>query len=339
MDILIEKDTDAKSMKNLKKTLITLVCLLLIFSFVPVTGCNSISRYKRKRADRKEENNRSFTGMHQFREYYDKEIQKTLKDNDKQAFKKLFAETVIENTYDMNEGLDYVFGLEDWSEFSFGADSKCSSRKEYGGEGDWEFVNCHSDLTKGDDRYRIFYGGYSFFRSKIDGKKRSDTENLGIVDFVIVKLNSKGEIEGPVYNLINGIYHPGREKLEILLNTVINTFKSKDKAGSYIDTMTDEAIGSMLTDNLNGKADKNELKALYYFIRLGSVSKKHDYFFFLNKKGDSLTHTCTVRFKLNDHCLAFLFKNDKLDGASFSEDAGPDMPSSGEIKGFAKYMN
>ncbi len=339
MDILIERDTDAKSMKNLKKTLIKLVCFLLIFSFIPVTGCNFKDILKKRRTDRKEENKRSFTEMHQFRDYYDKGLKKALKENDKQALKELFAETVIENTSDLNEGLDYIFGLEDWSEFSYGADSKCSSRKEYGGDGHWEFVSCHSDLTKGDVRYRVIYAGYSTFRGKVDGKNRMITENLGIVDFTIVKLNSQGNIEGPVYNMINGICHPGREKLGVLADTVFNTFDSKNKDGSYIDTMTDEAIGSLLTDNLRSHADKSELEALYYFIRLGSLSKKHKYFFFLNKKGDSLTLTCTVRFKLQDHCMILLIKNDQIDGASFSDDADPDMPSSGEIKGFVKYMN
>ena len=41
------------------------------------------------------------------------------------------------------------------------------------------------------------------------------------------------------------------------------------------------------------------------------------------------------------HCDATveLIKNDQIDGASCSDDADPDMPSSGEIKGFSKYMN
>ena len=324
-------------MNIFKKASQKIICLLLIFSFIPVTGCSFIEDFKQdlesRSAQRKEDEKRSFSGMHEFQDYYAKEIRNALKDKNNSALKDLFCETVLENTYDMDEGLKYVFSLEDWSDFSF-TNGNCSSRKEYGTD-IWEFVFCRMDLSKGNVRYRLFYSGYSRFTGKVDGKNRTINENLGLANFYIAKLDFKGNTESEVYNAINGIHHPGREKLEIMVNTVLDTYESKNKDGTYIDTMTDEAIGSLMTDSLRKSADKAELEAFIRFIRYGSMSKKGKYFFFLNKNGNDMTLTNVIHFELKDHCLTMLIKNGQIDGVTFSDDDNSDKPVSGRIKGFA----
>ena len=329
-------------MNKIKKVLEKLVICLLIFTLIPVTGCSFIDDFKEnlesRSAERKEDNKRSFSTMHEFEKYYSKEIKAALQDKKKSALKDLFCDTVLENTYDMNEGLKYVFSLEDWSGFTFSG-GDCSSYKHYGGGGNWEFVFCHMDLSKGNEKYRILYSGYSTYRGKASGKTRTINENLGLAFFYIAKLDFKSVPLNDVNNSISGIYHPGREKLEVMVNTVLNTYESKNKDGSYIDTMTDEAIGSLMTDNLKKSADKDELEAFIRFIRYGSMSKKREYFFFLNKNGKDITLTNVVHFKLNDHCLTMLIKNDRIDGVTFSEDGNSDKPSSGKIKGFAEQVD
>ena len=324
-----------------KKTLLKVLCFILIVSFIPATGCSKFEDFKERlesrSAQRKEDDKRSFSTMHEFEDYYAKEIKKALKDKKKSALKELFCDAVLENTYDMDEGLKYVFGLEDWSDFSF-SNGNCSSRKEYGGD-IWEFVFCRMDLSKDNVRYRIFYSGYSRFTGKVDGKNRTINEYLGLANLYIAKLDFKGNTESEVYNAINGIHHPGREKFETIAYTVLDTYESKKKDGSYIDTMTDEAIGSLMTDNLKKNADKDELEAFIRFIRYGSMSKKGKYFFFLNKNGKDVTLTNVVHFKLNDHCLTMLIKNDQIDGATFSDDENSDKPQSGRISGFAECVD
>lgn len=336
--ILIRRQRDVN---RIKRALEKLVICLLIFTLIPVSGCSFIDDIKEnieKRSEqRKEDNKRSFSTMHDFEDYYSKEIKNALKDKKKSALKDLFCDTVLENTSDMDEGLKYVFGLEDWSDFSF-SKGNCSSRKEYGSN-IWEFVFCHMDISKDNVRYRLFYSGYSRFVGKASGKNRTVKENLGLANLYIVKLDFKSSPENEVYNAINGIYHPGREKLEALAYTVLNTYESKNKDGSYIDTMTDEAIGSLMTDNLRNSADKDELEAFIRFIRYGSMSKKGEYFFFLNKNGKDITLTNVIHFKLNDHCLTMLLKNGQIDGVTFSEDENSDKPQSGKIKGFAERVD
>ena len=324
----------------MKKSFLKILCLVLILSFIPISGCDKFEdlkeNFESRSAQRKEDDKRSFSTMNEFKDYYSKEIKKALKDKKKSALKELFCDTVLENTYDIDEGLKYVFGLEDWSDFSF-SNGNCSSRKEYGSN-IWEFVFCRMDISKDNVRYRLFYSGYSRFVGKASGKNGTVKANLGLANLYIAKLDFKGNTESEVYNAINGIHHPGREKLEAIAYTVLDTYESKNKDGSYVDTMTDEAIDSLMTDNLRKSADKDELEAFIKFIRYGSMSKKGQYFFFLNKNGKDITLTNVVHFKLNDHCLTLLIKNDQIDGLTFSDDENSDKPQSGKIKGFAERV-
>ena len=333
-------------MKNLKKTLIKAVCALLIFSFIPVTGCSIIgdfkenleSRMERKREERKEDDKaRSFSTAHDFEDYYGEKISKALKSNKKTALKDLFCETVLENTYDMNEGLDYLFGLEDWSGFIF-SEGNCSSRKEYSGEGRWEFVSCRMNLTKGDVKYRIFYSGYAAFYEKEGGKSRSIGANLGLANLCIGKLNSKDALESPVYNYISGIGHPGRDKAEKIIGTVFNIYEPVKKDGTFDEAVTDGALAAIMTDGLKNGADKKELDAFIRFIRIGSLSKKTGYFFYLRKEGGSVAVTGTFRFTLKDFCMTVLIRDGKIDGASVQEGDEEPKPQSGRIIGFSDMM-
>ena len=333
-------------MKTFKRSLIRAVCALLIFSLIPVAGCSKLedfkenleSRVERRREERREDDKaRSFSTANEFKEYYGEEIEKALKNSRKTALKGLFCEAVLENTYDMNEGLEYLFDLEDWSGFEFSG-GNCSSRKEYHKDGRWEFVNCRVDLAKGNDKYRLFYSGYASFRDKVDGKTKQIGANLGLANLCIGKLNSKGALENPVYNYISGIGHPGRDKTEEIINKVFNIFEPVKKDGSFDEAVTDKALETIMTDGLKNGADKNELDAFIKFIRIGSLSKKTGYFFYLRKEGSSFTVTGTFRFTLKDFCMTILIKDGKIDGASVSEGKESPKPQSGRIKGFSDMM-
>lgn len=329
-------------MNTYKKASSGIICILLIFSLFQVTGCSFIEDFKynfeSRSEQRKENSKRSFSEMHGFQDYYSKEISKAMKDNNQKALKDLFCGTVLENTYDIDEGLKYIFSREDWSGFTL-SKGNCSSRKEYGGEGHWEYVNCTAVLSKEKEQYRIFYSGYSTYEWKVDGKKRTVSENLGLASFCIIKLDSKGSPAESALTLISGISHPGREKVSNILNLTLNYYDSKESDGSYKEEMTDEGLASVMTDNLQKNADQDELKAFIKFIRTGSISKKHEYFTFIRKQGSSVTLTATVRFELKDRCLTLLIKDGQIDGASFSADENEEKPRSGRIKGFSKNQS
>jgi hypothetical protein len=336
------RDKGENNMKTIKKASAGIICILLFFSLFQVTGCSFIDDFKNnlesRREQRKEDSKRSFSEMHGFRDYYFKEIRKALNDNNKKALKELFCDTVLENTYDIDEGLEYVFGREDWSGFTL-SNGNCSSRKEYGGEGHWEYVNCTAVFSKDKEQYRIFYSGYSTYEWKVDGKKRTVSENLGLASFCIIKLDSKGSPAESATDLISGISHPGREKFSNILNLTLNYYDSKESDGTYKEEMTDEGLASVMTDNLRKNADQDELKAFIKFIRTSSISKKHEHFTLLRKQGSSVTLTATVRFELKDRCLTLLIKDGQIDGAEFSVDKNEEKPRSGWIKGFSKIKS
>ena len=330
----------------IKKAFLKVLCLVRIISIVPLSGCSRFERFKenlesrmeRKREERKEDDKaRSFSTAHDFEDYYEKEIKHALQNNDKKALKGLFCEAVLDNTYDMNEGLEYLFGLEGWSEFSFSG-GNCSSRKEYHKDGRWEFVNCRVDLAKGNEKYRLFYSGYATCRDKVDGKTRQISANLGLANLCIGKLNSKGALENPLYNYISGIGHPGREKTEKIIGTVFNIYEPVKKDGAFDETVTDEALAVVMTDGLKNGADKSELDAFIRFIRIGSLSKKTGYFFYLRKEGGGVTVTGTFRFTLKDLCITILIKDGKIDGAAVQEGNEEPKAQSGKIRGFSNIV-
>jgi len=329
-------------MKYLKKA----ICALLIFSLIPAAGCSKLegfkenleSRMERRREERKEDDKaRSFSTANDFEDYYEQEIRRALQKSDKKALKGLFCETVLENTYDINEGLDYIFGLEDWSEFKF-SDGNCSSLKEYQKDGRWEYVNCRVDLAKGNEKYRLFYSGYASFRDKVDGKTKQVNSNLGLANICIGKLNSKDALENPVYSSINGIGHPGRETEEKMIGTILNIYEPVKKDGTFDENVTDGALAAIMTDSLKNGADRKELDAFISFIRIGSLSKKCGYLCFIGKEGSSVTVTVTFRFRLKDRCMRILIRDGKIDGASVSEGKESPKPQSGRIKGFSDMM-
>lgn len=334
-----------------KKASQKLICILLIFTFIPVTACSKFedfkedieSRMDEKRKERKEQKGRKedegrhFSTAHDFEDYYGEKIAKALKSNKRTALKGLFCEAVLDNTYDMNEGLDYLFGLEDWSGFIF-SEGNCSSRKEYHKDGRWEFVNCRVDLAKGNEKYRLFYSGYASFYEKDGGRSRPVSANLGLANLCIGKLNSKDALESPVYNYISGIGHPGREKTEKIIGTVFNIYEPVKKDGTFDEAVTDKALETIMTDGLKNGADKNELDAFIRFIRIGSLSKKTGYFFYLRKEGGSVAVTGTFRFTLKDFCMTILIRDGKIDGAAVQEGDEEPKPQSGRIKGFSDMM-
>ena len=154
----------------------------------------------------------------------------------------------------------------------------------------------------------------------------------------IGKLNSKGALENPVYNYISGIGHPGREKTEKIIGTVFNIYEPVKKDGAFDETVTDEALAVVMTDGLKNGADKSELDAFIRFIRIGSLSKKTGYFFYLRKEGGDVTVTGTFRFTLKDLCITILIKDGKIDGAAVQEGNEEPKAQSGKIKGFSNIV-
>ena len=102
--------------------------------------------------------------------------------------------------------------------------------------------------------------------------------------------------------------------------------------------MTDGALAAIMTDGLKNGADKKELDAFIRFIRIGSLSKKTGYFFYLRKEGGSVAVTGTFRFTLKDFCMTVLIRDGKIDGASVQEGDEEPKPQSGRIIGFSDMM-
>ena len=321
-------------MNNIKNHVLKVVTCSLLAALILCTGCDSfMERMAERRAERQEEQERSFDTDKDFMNYYRKEIRNTLLNRDKSALLDLFCETVVENTCDIDEGAEYIMDMEEWDDIGV-LRSNSSSYKEYASGGHYLFVNAWEDISVGDKTYRMYFSGYAKNYIEERGVSKFSKENTGLTHLLICELDEDNNpIETP-YAGICGIYHPGRLEYEILINTVLNTYSSTNDDGSYIDTMTDEALEAIMTPELLKSADKDELEAFITFIRYGSQSKKGDVYVFLGKQSGNYVLTATVHFELEDRALTLLIKDGLIDGAAFCDGTDPDMPGSGEVTGF-----
>lgn len=321
-------------MKGIKDFALKAVACCLILAFIPVTGCNRIKdRMADRRAQREEEEKLKFDSDKDFLNYYRKEITNALRTGDKDALEDLFCENVIENVSDLDEGIEYVLTMEDWSAIGT-LRSNSSSYNEYNPGEHFTYVNAWEDISAGDTTYRLYFSGFASYYAEEHSVSKFSKKNTGLTNLLISKLDEDNDPVEPPYDAISGIYYPGRHECEVIVNTVINTYSSTNDDGSYIDTMTDEALESIMTPALLKSADKDELEAFIRFIRYGSMSKKNDIIFFLGEKNGDIVLTNIVHFELEDRCLTLLVKDGRIDGAAFSGDADPVKPVSGVVKGF-----
>ena len=321
-------------MNKLKDLILKTVTCCILLTLIPLTGCDKFkARMERRRAQRQEEEKYKFDTEKDFLNFYRKEITNALRTNDKDALLDLFCPTVVENTSDIEEGAAYILGMEDWSNIGI-LRSNSSSYKEYNHDEHFYFVNAWEDIAVDDTEYRIYFSGFTYYYVLVKGTSKFSVENTGLTNLRVCELDKDNKPVDTPYDAINGIYHPGRQACEVIVDTVLNTYSSKNDDGTFIDTMTDEALESIMTPELLKSADGDELEAFIKFIRYGSQSKKNNIFFFLKEKNDSFVLTNIVHFELEDRCLTILVKDGLIDGAAFSENADPVAPVSGEIRGF-----
>ena len=326
-------------MKTLKELAVKAVACCLLFAFIPFTGCDSFKeRMAANRARREEDEKYKFDTDKDFLNFYRKEITNALRTNDKAALKELFCEYVVENTDDLDEGISYVMELVDWNEIGV-LRSNSSSYKEYNSDNYFTYVNAWEDISADDTTYRIYFSGFASYYAKENSRSKFSKENTGLTNLLICELGDDNKPIEPAYDAINGVYHPGRAACENIVNVVLDTYSATNDDGSYIDSMTDEALKGIMSPNLLKSADKDELESFIRFIRYGSQSKKNKIFFFLDEKNGSVVRTNVVHFELEDHCLTILFKDGLIDGVAFSEDADPVTPKSGEIDGFFEVVD
>ena len=310
-----------------------------MLSIVPLSGCNSIrERIESNRAEREEEEKYKFDTDKDFLNFYRREITNSLRKNDKSALRSLFCETVIENTDDLDEGISYIFDLEDWDQVDM-LRSNSSAYKEFNSGEHFTFVSAWVDIEEGDTQYRIYFSGFASYYVEVKSISQFSKENTGLTNLLICELDENNKpVEQACYT-INGIYYPGRQDIENIVDTVFNTYSSTNDDGSYIDTMTDEALESIMSPELLKSADKDELEAFIRLIRYGYNSKEHNVFFFMNEKNGSYILSTVIHLGLDDRSIAIIVRDGLIDGAVISEETDPVTPKSGEIEGFSDLVD
>ena len=305
--------------RSVKATLSVILTVCLLMPLFTVAGCSKFEEaMEQYRIKQSEEDELRIDKANDFLGSYERKLQKALTNKDKSALKELFCQTVIDNTADMNEGLEYIIDLEDWSELGYGADN-CSSIKEYSGEFRWEYFIAHTDLHVGDNRYRMFFEGFGWYYGS---HSEFVSEYVGLAKLYIGKLDDNGDVTGLPCTELNGIYHPGREPLEKIINVILN------------DSSSGSDVESVMSQELLNSVDKKSLDAFCVFAGLDPKRKKNAQFFFLEEQDDGYVISSVVYTKWGHRCLSLLIDDNKISGAVFSDDENMNKPHAGKIKGF-----
>ena len=304
--------------RRLKTTLSVVLTFCIFMPLFSVTGCSKFNEIREKvQSEQAEEKELKIDDSDDFLKSYEKKIRKALADKDKSALKALFCQTVIDTTADMDEGLEYVINLADWSTYTGGADH-CHSIKEYGGGFTWEYFIANAACEADGVRYRIFFEGFGWYYDE----NSFVAEHVGLVKLYIAVLDDNGDVTGLPCTELNGIYHPGREPLENIINVVLN------------ESSTSVDVDSVMSPDLLNSADKDELDALYELAGLDPKRKKNDIYFFVGEQDGGYVVSSVVHTNLDDHCLSLLIKDGVLSGAVLSDDENMKKPHAGELKGF-----
>lgn len=306
-------------MRTVKNTLSIILTFCIILPLFSVTGCSKFKEaMERQRIKQSEEDALRIDKANDFLRFYEKNIKNALVNKDKSALKDLFCQTVIDTTADMENGLEYIVNLEDWSTYSGGADN-CYSIKEYADGGHWEYFIAHTDIKANDVRYRMFFEGFGLYYGP---HSEFIAENVGLAKLYIGRLDDNGDVTGLPCTELNGIYHPGREQVEKIISAVLN------------EPSTIDAIESVMSPELLNSADKNELEAFYEFAELDPKRKKNAIFFFIGEQDGGFVVSSVVYTNLGDRCISLLIKEDMLSGAKLSDDENMKKPVINQIKGF-----
>ena len=305
-----------------KKAMVTAMACLMLLSAFSFTGCSKFAEaMERQRAENETEEARKFETENEFFKYYNKRLLDALANKDNAALKELFCETVIDNAADLDEGIEYVLELEDWSTFSAGADN-CSSLKEFGGGRHWRYYSARTDLNGEGAKYKMYFTGYGWYYDEAREGSDYASENVGLVNLYLCKLDDNGDTVGFPYTEINGVYHSGREPMEGVVTVILNSSSSvKD-------------VDAFMSQDLLDQADKDALDAFYEFAGLDPKRKKNAIFFFMYEQDGGYVISTVVYTKWGDNCMSILIKDGLIIGVTLSEDENMEKPKAGEIKGF-----
>lgn len=332
--------------RKTKKIIAAFQALVILSSVLALTGCS----YLKEAREGEVGGLTIYTDEHDFLDDYESAILDALSSGSKGDIKSLFAGKIKNNNEDLDVGLEYIFGLADWSDCVV-TDDNVSSYREYGGEYEGSgydqiaknlYVNCKMDVSAGDKNYRILFGGFGNYAVKVKHSEQYIPEMMGLGYLRIYELDEEGNMirDNDSSQWLDGVYYPERSDIEMIADMLLKN-EGRTIDGSWtVDTSEEAALDRINRyfdeDALEG-FDEDELAGLVILMTRDDLAKKLWRSYYVTDNGS----TCLVLFfhlTLKSRCLVLEIDEGKITGATlgYENEYGSLHAEYGKLTGFAE---
>ena len=332
--------------RKIKKIIAVLQIAVTLTSVLLLDGCSFL-----KEAHQGEVDGRTiYTNEHDFLDDYEDAVLDALSSGSKRDMKSLFAEKIKNNNEDLDVGLEYIFGLADWSDYVV-TDDNVSSYREYGGEYEGSeydritknlYVNCKTDVTAGNKDFRILFGGFGNYAVKVKHSEQYVPEMMGLCYLRIYELDEEGNIirDNDGSQWLDGVYYPERSNIELIADMILRN-EGRTVDGSWTVDTSEEAAQDRINRYFDADAvagfDEDELEGLLVLLTRDDLAKKLQRSYFVTDNGS----TCLVLFfhlTMKSRCLVLEIDEGKITGATmgYENEFGSLHAEYGELAGFSE---
>ena len=334
--------------RKFKKVIAAFQTLVILSSVLALTGCSYLKEAHQGEVD----GVTIYTNEHDFLEDYEDAIIDSLASGSKRDIKNLFAENIRNNNEDIDEGLEYIFDLADWSDCVV-TDDNVSSYREYGGEYEGSeydqiaknlYVNCKTDVSAGNKNFRIFFGGFGNYAVKVKHSEQYVPEMMGLGYLRIYELDEDGNVipdhDGSQW--LDGVYYPERSNIELIADMLLKN-EGRTVDGSWTVDTSEEAAQDRINRYFDADAmagfDEDEIAGLIILMTRDDLAKKLQRSYYVTENG-STNLVLFFHLTMKSRCLVLEIDEGKITGATLGceNEYGSLHAEYGKLTGFAELV-
>ncbi|MBR3057522.1 MAG: DUF5104 domain-containing protein [Clostridiales bacterium] len=234
-------------------------------------------------------------------EAFEKDFFQALEKEDPKLVKKLFSPRALQRAEDLDEGIEYLFGLCGGEKAVFKKDNKSAYQNIEKKKNTWE-MHAYCFFTCGDREFKVNWTQYLEYDE--------DERMIGVYTLNLCPSDDTYATHS-IYSAA-GIHHPGRyaenEAIWVLDTLYLTDHKATDRNPEY--KLPDESTWSGLWDeDVFSELDQQDKDDMAHFF-LNDRSREFGPGWFEITKDGSMIYHCKLRFALQWGCFGVRFNED-----------------------------
>lgn len=338
-------------MKTPSRNSIVLVLIVSIFaSLLTLSGCGLSPTWY----NGEDNGAKIYSNDHDFLDDYESAILDALESGCERDIRNLFAENVLDNNEDIDDGIEYVLGLTDWEDSEIEViDDSVSSYTEFGGEyegAEYEQlvkalrVSCKVTVVCGDKTFRLFFGGVGNYSIKIKHSIQYVADMMGLTYLRVCELDDDGNIidDNDSSLWLDGVYYPERAYIELIADMILKN-EGRTVNGNWTVDTSDEAIVDRINrffdENALAEFNESELEGLRLLLSRDNQVKKFQRSYYITDDGAPYL-VLFFHYTMGSRCLILGLDGGKITGATlgYENEYGDLHAEYGDLSGFEELV-